>query len=603
MRLLLPVLPLFAYAQDPYCSAYPPSARAAAAQSLQADRAYQARSKVKRAANLDLPRASFVDSFLFDKMAADGVTPAPVTNDAEFLRRVSLDLTGRIPSAAATDAFLKDEAPGKRAALIERLLASDAYVSQWTLYFGNRLRVTRGGGSRLGVERRNAWARYLRDFVQRDRPYDAFVREILTASGDADTNPQTAFLVQVYSNLNNGPAQDYYDNLTDLVTTQFLGFKTNCVSCHNGRGYLEKINLYLVRKRRSDFWNTAAFFSRLQVNAYSDRDFSVYRFFLQDRDSGTYVGTVNPDNPGQRPPRVNAAVETPSFLLNEATPSTGAWRQEFVKMVTEDRQFARAAVNYLWAAMFRTGIVDPPDAWDFNRTDPTRPPPGDWPMQNSHPELLEALADYFMQNNYSVKAVLRLLANSTAYQLASRYEGPWSPDYARYFARHEPRRLAAEEIYDAVTTATQTETPIMVHGYDQPFYYANDLPDAAEPTLDWRAAEMLRQFGRGNWMDTDRDNSPTLLGLLYAMNGWEFAGRTSEATWLGNTINRVSRVAAMDVPDEEAIRQMYLATLTREPSAAELETILARRRGQTRTFWLSKLQWALLNKLDFIFNY
>ena len=337
--------------------------------------------------------------------------------------------------------------------------------------------------------------------------------------------------------------------------------------------------------------------------AYTDRDFSGYRFHFQDRDTGTYVGTVNPDNPGMRPPRANATVDLPRFLLTDEAPASGQWRQEFAGLITRDRQFARAAVNYLWAAMFRAGIVDPPDGWDMARVDPATPPPAGWPLQNSHPELLEALADFFLQNNYSVKSVVRLIANSTTWQLASRYEGAWSPAYARYFARHDPRRLSAEEIYDAVAVATQTEAPMTVPGYDRPLLYANELPDTAEPVTDGRVFETLRQFGRGNWVDLERSNAPNLLGLLYALNGWELAGRTMEANWQGATINRVSRIAALDVTEEEAARRMFLATLSREPTPAETAAALASRRGLPRSAWLSRLQWALINKLDFIFNY
>jgi hypothetical protein len=596
--LLIATACLAAPVPDPYCSRYPASRNAAPS-----GRAYAARAKAKAAIEIDLPRANFIDSFLLGKMAADGVTPAPLTHDGEFLRRAHLDLAGRIPQPEEAASFLSDASPGKRARLIERLLASDAYVSQWTLYHANRFRVTRGGTSRVGLERRNAFARYLRDFIQRDRPYDQVVREMLTASGDTDAVPASGFLLQIFTSTNFGPIQDFYDNVTDAVTTEFLGFKTNCVSCHNGRGYLEKINVYLTRKRRSDFWAMAAFFSRMQVVQFTERDFSQYRFYFQDRDTGTYVGTVNPDNPGMRPPRQNATVDIPRYLVTEQTPSGNNWRQEFAGIVTRDRQFARAAVNYLWAAMFRTGIVDPPNAWDLSRVDPENPPPGDWPLQNTHPELLEALTDFYIQNNYRTKALIRLLANSTVWQLSSRYDGTWNPDNARYFSRHDPRRLSAEEIYDAVAVATQTESPMYIPGYAAPLMYANELPDPVEPANDWRVLEILRQFGRGNWIDTDRDNSPTLLGLLYALNGWELSGRTLEANWFGAPVNRVTRIAAMDATDEEMIRRMFLATLTREPTAEEIAAVLERRRGQPRSGWLSRLQWALINKLDFIFNY
>ena len=144
---------------------------------------------------------------------------------------------------------------------------------------------------------------------------------------------------------------------------------------------------------------------------------------------------------------------------------------------------------------------------------------------------------------------------------------------------------------------------MVVAGYEAPVLYANELPDPVEPANDHRALELMRQFGRGDWRHTARDNSPTLLGLLYAMNGWEVAGRTIEANWSGAAMNRVSRLAALDAPDEEAIRQMFLATLSREPTAAERQIVLDRRGRDQRSLWLSKLQWALINKLDFLFNY
>src|SRR5437588_97592 len=119
-------------------------------------------------------------------------------------------------------------------------------------------------------------------------------------------------------------------------------------------------------------------------------------------------------------------------------------------MVTGDRQFAKATVNYLWAALFNLGIVDPPDHWDLGRTDPANPP-DTLPLQVSHPELLEALATEFINSGYSIRHMVQLMAQSNAYQLSSQPPDGWKDLYLPYFAKHLSRRMSAEEIYDAVT--------------------------------------------------------------------------------------------------------------------------------------------------------
>jgi hypothetical protein len=326
------------------------------------------------------------------------------------------------------------------------------------------------------------------------------------------------------------------------------------------------------------------------------------RLILIDRDYGGYTGAVNPSNPGNRPARVGAQVE-PEFILSGAKPRSGSWRQELGRIVTEDRQFARATVNHIWAQLFNHGIVDPPEAWDFERTDPTRPPPEGWPTQNSHPQLLEELADFFIRNNYQLKPLIRQIVASEAYQLSSRYEGNWQPGYVRYFARHEARRLSAEQLYDSLVTATRTEQPMTVAGLSRTLLYANQLNDAAEPATDFRVTDFLNQTGRGNWLTIDRSEEPTILGLLFSMNESQVVMRTmGSSTAAVNSRNRVLQIDAMPISDEEAIRRMFLATLTRFPTGEEI-AVVQRQKSGARAQWLSDLQWALLNKLDFTFNY
>jgi len=574
-------------------------------ESLELDRAFETlgrnrttnRAAARQAAE---SRTNFIDQRLFAKMAADNVKPAPASSDAEFLRRVTLDLTGRIPTPEAAEAFLTSTEPDKRSKLIDTLLNSAAYSDQLTLFFLNKFRVSRNHES-ISVPARNTFYEFVRSFVQNDRPYDQFVRELLSANGEVDTQPGTQFFARWMDV--NGPIQDSWDDITDKITTTFLGFKTECVSCHNGRAHLEKINLWLTRRTREQFWQTSAFLSRMYYIRWSDDVIGFRpRIVLIDRDYGSYSGSVNPSNPGNRPARTGAVVE-PEFILNRAKPTGDNWRQDLGRIITEDKQFARATANHLWANFFGHGIVDPPEAWDFMRTDGKTPPPEGWPSQNAHPELLDELADFFIRNNFQLKPLIRQIVSSDAYQLSSRYEGEWQPPYIRYFAKFEARRLSAEQLYDALTVATRTEQPMIVAGMARALTYANQLPDAAEPSTDFRVTEFLNQAGRGNYVLIDRTEEPTILGLLFSMNDAQVVNRTmGSSTAAISSRNQVLRIDAMPVTDEEAIRKMYLATLTRFPSEMETAAVLRYRSG-ARAQWLSDLQWALLNKLDFTFNY
>ena len=554
------------------------------------------------AAAINLPRNNFIDEILFAQMSKDGVTPAPLTTDYEFLRRAYIDLTGRIPQPDDVAAFLKDISGNKRARLIEQLLASDAYVSQFSLYFNNKFLVTRGNGSNVRLAGRNLYYAYLRDFLARDRPYNEFVRALLTSAGDSDATPGVNYFLRYYSQLEGNPVQDFWDDMTDDITTQFLGFRTACISCHNGRGHLENINLWLAPKRRSQFWQASAFLARTDFFLQGEQDGGRYRYLLQDRSYGNYTGAVPATNPGNRPQRQSANVNAPVFILTGDSPSSPNWRADLARIVTGDRQFARATVNYLWEYFFGTGIVDPADGWDLSRIDPANPPPGDWGLQNSQPALLEALADAFIQSNYSIRSMVRLIANSNVYQLSSRYDGDWKTAYGTDFARHSPRRLSAEELWDALAIATQTEQPMNVAGFTKPVMYANELPDAYEPWENGNVTSFLSNLGRGNFTTIPRDSSPTLLGLLFLMNQFDVFERTAEATGPYTPINRATRIALTAISDEDAIQQIYLATLSRYPIATETSAALASRGTNPRYIWLPRLQWALVNKLDFIFD-
>ena len=593
-------------AADPYCPAYPSALRTEMEQSLSLDREAQAyvRSAHGRKSAIELGAlagsANPVDQFISAKMAGDGVAPSSRTSDAEFLRRIYLDLSGRIPTPEQGERFLNSTDETKRTQLIDELLAAPSYADQMALFLANRFKVTRSHES-ISTPARTVFYKFLRDLFANDRRYDEFVRDLITAAGEVDNAPGTQFFARWMDV--SGPIQDSWDDITEKITTSFLGYKTECVSCHNGRAHLEKINLHLSKRTRTDFWRMSAFLSRMFYVRWSDDPIGFRpRIILADRDYGTYSGSVPASNPGNRPARIGAVV-TPAFFTSGAEPTTGAWRTELAWMITTDRQFARATANYLWSYFFGYGIVDPADAWDLDRVNPKAALPADWPMQNSQPELLEYLADLLIDNGYHLKPLIRQIVSSETYQLSSRYNGQWKPAFVRYFARHEARRLSAEQMYDAMTTATHTEQPMEIAMGARPVWYANQLPDPTEPFTDSRVVDFLNQLGRGNWLTIDRSSDPTLLGLLYQMNDPQNVNRSlglSNAN-VGVT-SRVHEIDSAYPDDQQAIRRMFLATLTRYPTDREMALVMGQRNGP-RYQWLSDLQWALLNKLDFAFNY
>ena len=586
---------------DSHCPAYPAERREALVSAFQLERSgavplsAKAKTGVRSAAAV---RNNFIDDQIFGRMEAANVQPAPLSPDAMFLRRVYLDVTGRLPKTETLREFLGDSRGNKRSLAIDALLNSPDYVDYWTYYFANQFQVTSAYYNLIGIPGRNLFYNFLRDFVQRDRPYYEVAHEMISSTGDSFEKAPTNFLLR--SIQMGDPVQDTWDTLTADITQKFLGVQTLCVSCHDGRGHLEQINLYLTGIKRRQFFQQSAFLSRIGMTQLPVDVFDqTRRTLVFDKGHGVYDGSVSSGNPGQRPPRVGNW--EPAYLFSGEAPRSGEWRKELARMIIEDRQFARATVNYLWAHFFRQGIVDPPDAWDLARIDPKNPPKAPWVLQASHPELLEALTDEFIAGNYSIKRMVRLMAESNAYQLSSRYEGAWRPEYARLFARHTPRRLTAEEAWDALTAATQSEIPMFVEGFASPLTRAVQLPDATEPRQDSRIRTFLTNFGRGDWWRNPRDPGSSVVQVLYFMNDATINARTFGARLGGgNAETRVARLAAADLAEDLCVDELFLATIGRE--ATDEEYAASRRApSQTREDWLADLQWALLNKVEFLF--
>ena len=233
------------------------------------------------------PVANFIDSDLFSAMSAAGIAPTAMAGDEEFLRRVSLDLTGQIPDAAAVTAFVNDTTTDKRSRKVDELLASDAFVDRWTMWFGDLVQnVQVSSATREFPQGRNAYYTFIHDSIKANKPYDQLVRELISGKGDSFANGASNFWIRQIQN--NGPIQDTYDNLAAQTGDKFLGMPMLCLSCHNGLGHLDTINVYLKTKNRADFWGNSAFFARARATrSLNDPNVpNVYKFDVEDNSVG-----------------------------------------------------------------------------------------------------------------------------------------------------------------------------------------------------------------------------------------------------------------------------------------------------------------------------
>src|SRR4051812_33455710 len=203
-----------------------------------------------------LAPANFIDVEIFGKMTQDGIRWTAQSGDTEFLRRVTLDLTGEIPSPDDVKAFLADTSADKRAKTIVRLLASDAFVDRWTMWFGDLVQNVQVAMSNSELyPGRDAYYKFIRNSIKAGKPYDQMVREVIAGAGKSFTIGEANYYVRDIQG--NGPIQDTYDNLSASTGQRFLAMPLQCLSCHNGLGHLEQVNSAMAKRTRYDFWKNA----------------------------------------------------------------------------------------------------------------------------------------------------------------------------------------------------------------------------------------------------------------------------------------------------------------------------------------------------------
>lgn len=554
-----------------------------------------------------LGNSSLIDKFIFSALQDAGVQPAESTTDWEFIRRATLDLTGRIPDPNRVLAFVNDTTANKRALLVEELLAKPEWADKWTMFFGDLYKNT---ASNAQIDRFRpgtlAFYNYIKTALTANKPYDQLARELITATGDNSYNTGEINF-NVGGVVTGGPLQDVFDQQTANVADVFLGVAhVNCLLCHNGSGHLTALSLWGGRQTRVAAWGLSSFFSRTYTfsTAVSAAASNPRYWTVTDSSPKAAKDYALNTTTGNRPARnplgtVNSI--SPTYMFTGESPKAGEnYRSAFARIITADPQFARATVNYFWAYFFGVGLVDPPDQFDPLRLDPDNPPPAPWTLQPSNPRLLNALAKAFIANNYDLKWLMRQIVNSNAYQLSSRYNGQWNEAWSSLYARKFVRRLWAEEVHDAITVSSKSLPTYNLTTYG-PLSYAMQFPEplGIPDGTSGNISGFLDAFLRGNRDDQPRSDDGAILQALNLMNDSLVLSRTSTTSPAGALLP-----SSLAQPDTQLVNTLFLAVLSRYPTPQEMATALKNLApASTRSQEAQNLLLTLYNKVDFVFNY
>lgn len=491
-----------------------------------------------------------IDRAVFAKLTALGLPPSPLCDDSTFIRRVTVDLAGRLPKLEETRTFLADKASGKRARLIDRLLASPGYADNFATKWAAILRNKRTTDDhKRGTFAFHDW---IRNSLHQNKPYDDFVREIVAASGEIGDHPPVVWYREVKQ------SQQQVEDTAQL----FLGQRLQCARCHHHP--YEKWS-------QQDYYGLTAFFSTVArkpgQQAGEDRIFHRRSDALaKNPKTGE---TVKPTGLG------SAALE----LSPDDDP-----RHALVDWMAkaDNPFFAPALVNRYWKHFFNRGLVDPED--DMRITNPA-----------SNPELLRLLSERFVKSEFDLKDLVRAICNSTTYQLSSlpnAYNANDRQNYSHYY----PRRLAAEVLLDSVDRVTGVATRFAGAPAGT---RAMQLPDNNFPSY------FLSVFGRPKSdlaCECERSSDPSLGQSLHLLNSADFQDKLSTGSGRAHTLadDRVR-------PHEEKVQQLYLTAFSRVPDEQEMGLALAhiqKAEGDPEKLKhaYEDLIWTLVNMKPFQFN-
>ncbi|MEZ6056811.1 MAG: DUF1553 domain-containing protein [Planctomycetaceae bacterium] len=492
----------------------------------------------------DSPERNFVDQLVNAKLKQLQILPSDLCSDDDFLRRATLDLTGRLPTLAEVEAFHNETATDKRAKLIDALLDSSDHAEFWSLKWADVLRTNSGKLKPAGVAKLNRW---IYEGVYHDQPMDEFARELLTARGSVFENPAAN-----YWRASRDPS-----DATETTAQLFLGVRIQCAKCHNHP---------FERWTQDNYYGIGAAFARVGRKNSLNGDDEV--IFVQ---SGGEVTQ----------PRTGATMKVHLLLQGDVDVAADQdRRQVFADWLTKEDNpfFARSITNRVWGHLFGRGIVEPVD--DFRDSNPP-----------SNAPLLDELARQFVQQGYSRKWLIRTIMNSHTYQRSSG-TNPFNVADDLYFSHFSPRMLSAEQLLDAICSVTAV--PEKFAGVPEGFR-ATQLP---EPPKDHYFLKVFGQPQREMACECERSSESNLSQALQMINGPTVHDK------LRSDASRIKKLIDAGKTDEEIVTELYLAGLARRPTTEESAAAKAHlSTTENRRWGLEDIGWAVLNMKEFLFQH
>ena len=488
-----------------------------------------------------------IDRFVVRKLNSLKIKPSARIDDIGFLRRVYLDLIGVQPKPDELLAFLANGDPEKRVALIDELFDRAEFVDWWSLKWGDLLQNSR---NRLSDQAVFAFREWIRAAVVENVPLDQFVREILVSKGSYVDNPAAAYFAV---------SRDTDDTL-QRATQVFCGVRMLCAKCHPHP---------FENWTQADYYGLHSFFN--QVTTKHDPRLPKVVNAKSVVLNLPAAPTRNPRSGQLQPPRFLGGTEP------ELEPGVDR-RMAYAEWLTapENPHFARSMTNRVWSYFFHRGIIDPVD--DLRTTNP--------PV---NPELLDALTADFVKHEFDVRHLMRRIVRSATYQRSSVPNETNAHDDMN-FSRAIPRRLPAEALLDSLVQATGVPESF---GGAPAGFSAAQLPDGNVNS------EFLDLFGKPKRMEAcecERDDGANMLQALHFINGKAILSRVTAAN------GRATQLINQKLTDDELLRQLYLWSLARPPTEAELRlgsSFIASYKGK-RAEAVQDLMWALLNSRDFM---
>ncbi len=504
--------------------------------------------------------AAKMDRLIEDRLASAKIPLSPQADDAEFLRRVTLDLTGRIPTAERAVAILNGRNQVPRVKLIDELLGQREYGQHFGTIWYHRMIKINNDNKRLIVG--NRLLDWLAERFNRNQPWNSLVTSLVTASGEQDTNPETTFVLSHVTAGRPDPSK-----LTSATSRLFLGVRLECCECHNHP---------FTALQQSDFWGVAAFFTAARgidrgnkTPRVSDILPREVQNHLSEPDS-TPVGSIEiPDTGGKTVPV--------KFLLGNQPriPPSDQLRMTLAEWMTSPANpwFTRAAVNRLWAHFFGRGLVTP--------IDDMRPE-----SETSHPEVLELLTKEFIDSGFDQQHLIRCICLSKSYQRSSTVLPGNQADGTLY--SHMPlKMMTADVLFDSLSTA-------LGHAVAEQEYAAGRKKlrkDADTPR------EQFRKFFHA---EADDD-----LGVVEEYtHGVPQALRLMNSSQMNDTAEVVSRLIKAGGKTESILEGLYVRVLSRKPILSETRRMKAYLAGfKDESQGYADVMWSLLNSSEFVCNH